>query len=77
MSVEERPNRKWRARVYDASGKQIARHFDRTSDAERWASPARAAVGRATGSIRLAPASLSVREKEKPRPMTWALPGAA
>jgi hypothetical protein len=27
VNVEKRPNRKWRARIYDASGKQIARHW--------------------------------------------------
>jgi integrase len=46
MSIERRPNRKWRARVYDASGKQIARHFDRKSDAERWEASTKAAVSR-------------------------------
>ena len=46
MSIERRPNRKWRARVYDASGKQIARHFDRKSDAERWEAFTKAAVSR-------------------------------
>jgi integrase len=46
VSVERRPNHKWRARVYDASGKQIARHFDRKSDAERWEAAAKASIAR-------------------------------
>ncbi|MFJ6149960.1 tyrosine-type recombinase/integrase [Micromonospora profundi] len=46
MSIEKRPNRKWRARVRDASGKEIARHFDRKSDAERWEASAKASITR-------------------------------
>ncbi|MBQ0979102.1 hypothetical protein [Micromonospora sp. M61] len=46
MSIEKRPNWKWRARVRDASGKEIARHFDRKSDAERWEASAKASITR-------------------------------
>jgi integrase len=46
VSVERRPNHKWRVRVYDASGKQVARHFDRKSDAERWEAAAKASIAR-------------------------------
>jgi integrase len=46
MSVEKRPNGKWRARIRDASGKEIARHFVRKSDAERWEASARSAITR-------------------------------
>jgi integrase len=46
VSIERRPNRKWRARVYDTSGRQIARHFDRKSDAEYWEASAKAAMAR-------------------------------
>lgn len=46
MSVEKRPNGKWRARIRDASGKEVARHFGRKSDAERWEASARSAIAR-------------------------------
>lgn len=35
-SITRRPDRRWRARVYLPGGRQMARHFDRKVDAERW-----------------------------------------
>jgi hypothetical protein len=46
VSVEKRPNRRWRARYRDASGKEHARHFDRKVDAERWEAAMKAAVAK-------------------------------
>jgi integrase len=46
MSVKKRPDGKWRARVRMASGKEVAKHFARKSDAERWEAGARSAISR-------------------------------
>jgi integrase len=46
MSIEKRPTGKWRARVRDASGKEVARHFVRKADAERWEAAAKATIAR-------------------------------
>ncbi|WP_207229855.1 hypothetical protein [Krasilnikovia cinnamomea] len=46
MSVKKRPDGKWRARVRNASGKEVARHFSREVDAERWEASAKAAMAR-------------------------------
>lgn len=35
-SIKKRPDGKWRARHRDPSGKELARHFERRVDAERW-----------------------------------------
>lgn len=37
-NVAKRPNGKWRARYRDLDGREVARHFDRKGDAERWLS---------------------------------------
>jgi integrase len=46
MSVEKRPNGKWRARIRDAAGKEHSRHFPRKVDAERWEAASRSAITR-------------------------------
>ncbi|TQS45587.1 tyrosine-type recombinase/integrase [Cryptosporangium phraense] len=46
MSVEKRPNGRWRARYRDATGEEHAKHFDRKAEAERWLSSMRAAPSR-------------------------------
>lgn len=35
-NLQRRPNGRWRARYRDQAGKQIAKHFDRRMDAQRW-----------------------------------------
>lgn len=35
-NLSRRPDGAWRARYLDASGKQVARHFGRKVDAQRW-----------------------------------------
>lgn len=43
-SINKRPNGKWRAQYYDASGKQHTRHFARKVDGQRWLDEVTAAV---------------------------------
>lgn len=43
-SIDRRPNGRWRARYYDAAGKQHARHFGRKVDAQRWLDEVTASV---------------------------------
>ncbi|KJE23684.1 site-specific recombinase XerD [Frankia torreyi] len=45
-SVKKRPDGKWRARYYDAAGKEHSRHFARKTDASRWAADQESAVQR-------------------------------
>lgn len=44
MSIEKRPDGKWRARYRDADRKEHAKHFDRKVDAKRWEDEVTAAV---------------------------------
>jgi len=46
MSVQKRPDGKWRARYRDATGKEHARHFDRKVDAERWLAAMKTSLAR-------------------------------
>lgn len=48
MSVKKRPDGKYRARYYDAGGKEHSRHFARKVDADAWERDQRAAVARGT-----------------------------
>jgi len=48
MSVKKRPDGAWRARYYDAAGKEHSKHFPRKVDAEAWERDQRAAVARGT-----------------------------
>jgi integrase len=43
-SIQRRPNGKWRARYRDDSGREIARHFTRKIDAQRWLDEVTAAI---------------------------------
>lgn len=43
-SIKKRPNGKWRARYRDEAGKEIARHFERKVDAQRWLDEVTASV---------------------------------
>ena len=36
VSIAKRPDGRWRARYRDPEGKQVAKHFHRKTDAERW-----------------------------------------
>jgi integrase len=45
-NIEKRPNGVWRARYYDESGKQHARHFSRRVDAKGWLDQVTASVVR-------------------------------
>lgn len=42
--VTKRPNGQWRARYRDPSGREVAKHFDRQTDAKRWLEEASAAI---------------------------------
>ncbi|MBC8094154.1 MAG: site-specific integrase [Pseudonocardia sp.] len=46
MSAVKRPDGRWRARYRDATGKEHAKHFDRTVDAERWLASVKTAQSR-------------------------------
>ena len=35
-SITKRPDGRWRARYRDETGKEIAKHFDRKVDGQRW-----------------------------------------
>ncbi|WP_163548370.1 tyrosine-type recombinase/integrase [Candidatus Frankia nodulisporulans] len=48
MSVKKRPDGAWRARYYDAAGREHSKHFPRKVDAEAWERDQRAAVARGT-----------------------------
>lgn len=48
MSVEKRPNGRWRSRYRDAAGKEHARHFDRKVDAVAWETAQKVAVQQGT-----------------------------
>ena len=43
-SITKRPDGRWRARYRDPSGKELARHFTRRVDAQRWLDETAAAV---------------------------------
>lgn len=43
-SLRRRPNGKWRARYYDADGKEHARHFELQREGQRWLDEVTAAV---------------------------------
>ncbi len=45
-SVKKRPDGKWRARYYDAAGKEHSKHFARKTDGTKWATDQEAAVAR-------------------------------
>lgn len=46
MSVQKRPDGKYRARYRDPAGRERARHFDRKIDADRWVAAKKTAVAR-------------------------------
>lgn len=49
MSIEKRPNGKWRARVREyPGGPERTKHFDRKVDAERWQAETRVQLARGT-----------------------------
>ncbi|RYB91010.1 site-specific integrase [Nocardioides oleivorans] len=45
-SIKKRPNGRWRARYRDASGREIAKHFDRKVDGQQWLDEVTASVVR-------------------------------
>ncbi|MFT3854799.1 MAG: tyrosine-type recombinase/integrase [Ilumatobacteraceae bacterium] len=74
MSIDKRPNGRWRARWREADGKQRARHFDRKVDADRFLTTIKNAqlvgtyVDPAKGKVTLASYAAEWFERMKP---TW------
>lgn len=43
-NISKHPNGRWRARYYDESGRQVARHFAKRADAQRWLDEIRTSI---------------------------------